>query len=133
MLIIWLKKTHFNSKANEMEYKIPSITGLATNSALFVVENRIPDISSLVTKIDFEAKLKGINDRVASNKSKYLLVENELKKLKALDLSYFLVKNYFDRDDGTQNTLVFQVKNKYFEHSVRGPAYAYDMGVKRSI
>ena len=104
------KKTDFNSKVNELEDQIPSITGLATNSALTVVENKIPDISSLVTETDFDAKLKGICDRVTSNKSKHLLIENELKKLKALDLSYFWGKNYFDGDDGTQYTLVFQVK-----------------------
>ena len=42
--------TDFNSKVNEVEDKIPSITGLATNFALTVVENKIPNISSLVTK-----------------------------------------------------------------------------------
>ena len=30
-----------------MENKIPSITGLATNTALIAVENKIPNISSL--------------------------------------------------------------------------------------
>ena len=30
----------------EIEGRIPSITGLATNSALTVVENKIPDVSS---------------------------------------------------------------------------------------
>ena len=33
MLIIWLKKTDFNAKVTEIEGKIPSISGLATNSA----------------------------------------------------------------------------------------------------
>ena len=60
-----------------MEDKIPSITGLA--SVLTAVENKIPDVTSLVTKTDFDAKLKGISDRVTLNKSKHLLVENELK------------------------------------------------------
>ena len=30
----------------EIEGKIPSITGLATNSALTTVENKIPNVSS---------------------------------------------------------------------------------------
>ena len=30
----------------EIEGKIPSITGLATNSALTAVENKIPNVSS---------------------------------------------------------------------------------------
>ena len=124
-----------------MEGKIPSISGLATNSALTAVENKIPDVSSLVkrtdynTKIseienkvndhnhgkyittpefnamaadvfkarlaaqtdlirkpDFDLKLKGISDRVTKNKTKYLLVENELKKLQRFMLLILEIK-----------------------------------------
>ena len=42
------KKTDFNTKDTEIEGKIPSITGLATNSELTAVENKIPDVGSLV-------------------------------------------------------------------------------------
>ena len=38
------------SLVTEREGKIPSITGLATNSELTAVENKIPDVSSLVKK-----------------------------------------------------------------------------------
>ena len=38
----------------------------------------------MITKTDFDAKLKDISDRVANNKSKDLLLDNELKKLKTL-------------------------------------------------
>ena len=38
----------------------------------------------MITKTDFDAKLKNISDRVANNKSKDLLLDNELKKLKTL-------------------------------------------------
>ena len=122
-------------------YKIPNISGLATNSALTVVENKIHDVSSLVKETDyntkvsdiekkitdhdhdkyittlkfntmaastfnaslaaqtdlirkpeFDAKLKSISDRVALNKYKHFLVENELKKLKNLMLPILGVK-----------------------------------------
>ena len=43
-----------------------------------------------------------------------MLVENELKKLKTFDSSYFIGKNHFE-EDGTQNYLVFQPINKYFK------------------
>ena len=43
----------------------------------------------LVTKTDFYVKLKEISKRITSHKTRYLLVENELKKLKIFDLSYF--------------------------------------------
>ena len=56
---------------------------LATVSTLTAVENKIPDITSLITKTDFDARLKNISDRVTNNKSKDLLLD-ELKKFKAL-------------------------------------------------
>ena len=110
-----------------------SITGLATNAALTAVENKIPDVSSLVkktlkrilkrklsdiekkitdhnydkyittsefnklttenfnarlaqanliTKTDFDRRLQSLNKRITSNKTKHLLVENELRKRK---------------------------------------------------
>ena len=47
-----------------------------------------------------------------ANKTKNLLVENELKKLKTFDSSYFIGKSHFE-EDGTQNYLVFQQINRY--------------------
>ena len=39
---------------------MPSITGLATTSALTIVENKIPSISSLVKKTDYDTKVSEI-------------------------------------------------------------------------
>ena len=60
--------------------------------------------------------MKKISDRVTSNKTKHLLVENELKKLKTFDLSYFKGKSHFE-EDGTQNYLVFQPMERYFKRA----------------
>ena len=38
--------------------------------------------ANLMTKIDFDIILKKISDRVTLNKTKHLLVETELKKIK---------------------------------------------------
>ena len=65
-------------------------------------------------KTDFDAKLSSLNRKITANKSKNLLVENELKKLKTFDSSYFIGKSHFE-EDGTQNYLVFQPLNKYFK------------------
>ena len=43
-----MKKTDYNGKITEIEGKRSSISGLATNTALTAVENKIPNISSLV-------------------------------------------------------------------------------------
>ena len=68
----------------------------------------------MITKIDFDAKLSSRNRKITANKSKNLLVENELKRLKTFDSSYFIGKSHFE-EDGTQNYLVFQPINRYFK------------------
>ena len=55
-----------------------------------------------------------LTKKITSNKSIHLLVENELKKLRTFDSSYFIGKSHFD-EDGTQNYLVFQPINRCFK------------------
>ena len=62
---------------------------------------------NLITKTGFDARLSSLNRKVSGDKSKYLLVENELKKLKTFDSSYFIDQSYFG-EDCTQNYLLFQ-------------------------
>ena len=61
------KKTDLNVKITEIEGKIPSITGLATNSALTAVVNKIPDVSSLVKKTDYDTKISEIENTVSDS------------------------------------------------------------------
>ena len=70
--------------------------------------------SNLITKTDFDAKLLSLNRKITQNKSKHLLVENELNKLKTFDSRYFIGKSHFE-EDGTQNYLVFQGMYRYFK------------------
>ena len=46
---LFTKLTDYNAKITEIEGKIPSISGLATNAALTAVETKIP-VSNLVKK-----------------------------------------------------------------------------------
>ena len=55
-----------------------------------------------------------LNKKINQNKTKHLLVENELNKLKTFDSSYFIGNSHFE-EDGTQNYLVFQPLNKDFK------------------
>ena len=158
-------KTDCKTKITEIEDKIPSISGLATNAALPAAENKIPDISTLVkktdyntkiteiekkltdhnhdkyittpefntlaasvfnarlaqanlvTKTDFDANLSSLNKKINSNKTKHLLDENELKKLKTFDSIYFRGKS-FEKEEGVQNYLVFQPIQRYFKRTV---------------
>ena len=130
-----VKKTDYNTKTTELEDKIPSISGLATNAALTTagnktdyntktseIEKKLTDHdhdkyittrecntlavnifnarlaqADLVTETDFDAKLSSLNGKVTSNKTKPLLVENELKKLKIFDSKYFRGNIYFEK------------------------------------
>ena len=82
--------------------------------------------ANLITKTDFDVKLSNLDRKVTSNKTKHLLVENELKKLKTFDSIYFRSKTHFE-EDGMQNYLVFQPIQRYFKRivNVRNDNYVY--------
>ena len=84
-----------------------------TKGATDVVNARIAQ-PNLITKTDFDAKLSSLNRKITADKTKHLLVENELNKLKTFDSSYFVVKSHFE-EDGVQNNLVFQPTIRYFK------------------
>ena len=67
-----------------------------------------------MTKTEFDSKLSNLNRKITANKSKHLLVDNELNKLKTFYSSYFIGKSHFE-EDGTQNYLVFQPIIRYFK------------------
>ena len=93
-----VKKTDYNTKINEIEKKIsdhshdkyisnPEFNRLtAGNFAARLAQ------ANLITKTDFHAKLSSFNRNITSNKTKHLLVKNQLKKLKSFDLGYFIEK-----------------------------------------
>ena len=54
-----------------------------------VFNKRLAVQTDLIRKPDFDSKLKGIGDRVTKNKTKYVLIENELEKLLKVDVAYF--------------------------------------------
>ena len=68
-----VKEPDFNAKVTEIEGKMPSISGLATNSALTAAENKIPDVSSLVKNTDYNTKISEIENKVNDhNHDKYI-------------------------------------------------------------
>ena len=58
--------------------------------------------------------MENLNQKINSNKTNHLLIENELKKLKTFDSSCFRCKNNFE-NDGTQNYLVHQSMKRLTE------------------
>ena len=119
-LVIWLKKTEYNNKVTDIENKLNNHnhdkyidTSKFNKLAADVFNARLAQ-ANLITKTDFDAKLSSLNRKITQNKTKHLLVENKLNKLKTFDLSYFIGKSHFE-EDGTQNYLVFQSMHKYFK------------------
>ena len=99
----------FNDHNHDKYITAPEFNTLATD----VFNARLAQ-ANLITKTDLDAKLSSLNRKITANKSKHLLVENELKKLKTFDSSYFIGKSHFE-EDGTQNYLVFQPMYRYFK------------------
>ena len=105
--VIYLKKTDLDVKLVEIESKIPSIIGLATKSALTVVENKIHDVSNLVKKkqtdlnckvIEIESKIPSITDLTTN--SALTAVKNKIP-----DVSSLVKKTAYDAK-------ILQIENK---------------------
>ena len=56
------------------------------------------NISNFANKTEFYDKLKSLNKKVISNKTKYLIVENEFKKLQTVDSNLFIGQKHFNND-----------------------------------
>ena len=87
-----LLKKDLNVKVSEIEGEIPSITGLATNSALTAVENKIPDVSSLVEKTDYDAKILNIEKKVTDHDHDKYITTSEFNKLTTENFKVRLVQ-----------------------------------------
>ena len=72
-----------NAKITEIENKIPSITGLTSNTALTAVENKIPDVSSLVKKTDYDTKISEIEKNVSDHNHDKFITTPEFNILAA--------------------------------------------------
>ena len=67
-----------------------------------------------MSKTIFDNTVSRLDSKIATNKTKNMSIENELKKLKTFDLRYFVGRSYFE-EDGAQNYLVFQPIYRYFK------------------
>ena len=115
-----VKKTNYDTKISELEKKLTNhnhdkyiTTPESTTLAASIFNARLAQ-ANLITKTDFDAKLLSLNRKNTSNKLRNLLVENELKKLKTFDSSYFIGKSHFE-EAGIQNALVFQPMYRYLK------------------
>ena len=117
------KKTDYNTKSTEIEKKLTDHDH--DQYITFPVFNNLT-LPTAVPKTDFDDKLKSLNQKINSNKTKHLPVENELKKLQKFDSVYFRGKSYFE-EDGTQSYLVFKPMYRSFKRfaCVGSDSYIY--------
>ena len=115
-----VKKTDYNTKVTEIENRLNNhdydkyITTPELNTLAADVFNARLSQANLVKKTIFDNTLSSLDSKIAANETKNDSIENELKKLKTLDLSYFIGKSHFE-EDGAQNYLVFQSIHRYFK------------------
>ena len=104
-----VKKTDCITKITEIEKKISDHNHdkyITTEFNKLTAESFAARLkqANLVLKTDFDDKLKSLNQKINSYKTKHLLSENELKKLQRFDSIYFRGKSHFE-EDGTQSNL----------------------------
>ena len=102
----------------KLKNKIPSTAGLATTSALTAIENKIPSISNLVKKTDYDTKVTEIEKKLTDhNQDKYI----DNSRFNTLATNFFnasiaqanlITKTDFD---ATQNYYIFQPISKYLK------------------
>ena len=63
-----IKKSDYNTKINKIEGKTPSISNLATKTALTTVENKIRSTTNLVKKTDYNAKITEVENKITNHK-----------------------------------------------------------------
>ena len=127
-----VKKTDYDTKISDIDTKIIDhnddkyITTSEFNKLTADNSNARLAQANLIAKADFDPKLQSLSKSITSNKTKHLLVENELKKLKTFDLNYFKGKGHFE-EDGAKNYLVYQPMYRYFKRiaGVGGGNYIY--------
>ena len=81
-----LLKTNYNTKITELQNKIPDISNLATKIALTTVENKIPNVSNLVKKTDYDTKVTKIENKLNNDNEDKHIDTPEFNKLAAAHL-----------------------------------------------
>ena len=83
----------------------------------------------MITKTDFDVKLKNISDRVTNNKSKDLLLDNELKKLKALADSTAKIKlDEMQKENSFNRGFFYYLQHSYLVYDCKMGSFQFTAG-----
>ena len=103
-----VKKTDYNSKITEIENKIPDISNLVTRIPLTTVENKIPDTSSLVKKADYNTKITEIEGKIPD-------ISNLATKTALTNLSNTVPDTLIKKSD--YDTKIREIEKKYVSNT----------------
>ena len=83
----------------------------------------------MITKTDCDAKFKNISDRVTNNKSKDLLLDNELKKLKALIDSTAKIKfDEVQKENSFNRGFFYYLQQSYLVYDCKMGSFQFTAG-----
>ena len=103
-----------------VENKIPSISTLATKTALTAVENKIPSISGLIKKTDYNTKIADIENKLNNHNHDKYVATSEFNTLAAnvfnarLVQANLITKTDFDAKLSSLNRKITANKTKHF-------------------
>ena len=86
------------------------------------VENKIPDVSSLVKKTDYDAKILDIEKKVTDHDHDEYITTSEINKLTTenfkarLSQAKLVTKTYFDAKLKSLNKILIQIKHLLVEN-----------------
>ena len=103
-----------------VENKIPSISNLATKTALTTVENKIPSISGLVKKAEYNTKITDIENKLNNHNHDKYVATSEFNTLATdafnarLAQANLITKTDFDTRLSSLNKKITANKTKHF-------------------
>ena len=114
-----ITKTDFVAKLSSLNRKVTQSKSkhLLVENELTTLENKIPDVSSLVKKTDYNTKVAEIDTKVSKVDGKIVKTILGVEKL-------FIVLSVgnvlFDGGDGSQAYLIYQLVHKYIKIILNG-------------
>ena len=72
-----------NVKINEVKGEISSITGLSITTALTAIENKIPNVNTLIQKADYDTKIGEMEKKLNHDHGNKYITTQEFNRLTA--------------------------------------------------
>ena len=112
-----VKKVVYNAKIKDItdKNKTPYITNLATIATLTAVENKIPNVSNLVKKTDYNTKVSEIENKITTDHDHNKYITKEFDKLTSENLTARLKQANLASKSDVANF----VKNAVFDIKVK--------------